>query len=184
MIVPLRRLKSRLSVLEQHLEVGLVPLASLGGGLERIRLTTVRVVAVSRGIAGTIRLATGLDPDKGVDEGVASGGRRAHTEAGAVDVAPVTPLLAKPSDTVAGGVDNGLAGHASGLELGREEADVELLVLGLVVLAVGGAGELAGAQVEGVPAGDVGGDTADLLGASGRLVDLGELLGTGLCWAC
>jgi len=64
-----------------------------------------------------------------------------------------------------------LAGHACGLELGREELDVLLLVLRFVVLRVGGAGELSWGEVPGVPAGDVGGYAADLLGAACGLVD-------------
>lgn len=55
-----------------------------------------------------------------------------------------------------------------------------LLVLRLVPLSVGGFAELAWGEVVCVPAGDVGGDTADLLGAAGGLVGLGEFLGTGL----
>lgn len=93
------------------------------------------------------------------------------------------------------------------LERRSERLDVDLLVLALVVLRVVGVGELAGGLVPvffnkflvsscllrgrrekgagvrfvpGVPAGDVGGDTADLAGAAGVLVDLGELLGAGV----
>lgn len=42
-------------------------------------------------VAGTIRLTTGLDPHKRVGKLVTSAARWSHTEAGAVDVAPVTP---------------------------------------------------------------------------------------------
>ena len=48
-------------------------------------------------------------------------------------------------------------------------------------MSIGGRGELAWGQVPRVPAGDVGGDTADGLGAAGVLVNGGEFLGSGLC---
>jgi hypothetical protein len=74
-----------------------------------------------------------------------------------------------------------LTWHACGFELRGEELDVLLLVLCFVPLGVGGLGELSWGKVPGVPAGDVGGDTADGLGATGVLVDGGEFLGSGLC---
>lgn len=70
--------------------------------------------------------------------------------------------------------------HASGGERLAEDLDEQLLVLALVVLAVGVAGELAGRGVPRVPARDVGRDTAELRGAARRLVDGRELLGAGL----
>lgn len=73
-----------------------------------------------------------------------------------------------------------MVGHAGGLEEGGEGVDVDFLVLALVVLCVGGGGELAGRQVPGVPAGSVGGETAELLGAAAGGEGLGELLGAGL----
>jgi hypothetical protein len=176
-----KRSKSGLSVLDKHLKVSLVPGTSLRRRLESVVLATERVVAGSRGITRTVRLTTGLNPDERVDERRAGVGGRADTETGAVDVAPVTPLEAQTGDAVAGSVDDGLAGHTGGLELRRDELDEQLLVLGLVPLGVGGFGELAGRLVPRVPAGDVGGNTADLLGAAGVLVNGGELLGTGLC---
>ena len=57
--------------------------------------SAVRVEARSRGVGGAIALASGLHPDDGVDERRASVGGRAGTEAGVLDIAPVTPLLAK-----------------------------------------------------------------------------------------
>lgn len=174
------RLQSRLSILNQVLKVRLVPRTRLRARSERIRHTAERIIPRRRAIRRTIRLATRLDPDKGIDKRVARGARGADAEARALDVAPVAPLLAEAGDGVAARVDDGLAGHAGGLELGREEGDELLLVLRLVPLRVGGFGELTGGQVVGVPAGDVGGDSTDLLGGAGGLVGLGELLGTGL----
>jgi hypothetical protein len=52
----------------------------------------VVVVAGGAGVAGAVGLATGLDPDEGVQELVARLGGRADTEAGALGVAPVAPL--------------------------------------------------------------------------------------------
>ena len=61
------------------------------------------IVTGSRGVTGTVALATGLDPDEGILEGVASVGGRAHTEASADDIAPITPgLLLGGLDTVSG----------------------------------------------------------------------------------
>lgn len=112
------RLQSWLSVLDQVLKVGLVPRTSLRRRGERIGHTAVRVVAGRRAVRGTIGLATRLDPDESIDEGVASAAGRADTKASALDVAPVAPLLAETGDGVAASVDDGLAGHAGGLELG------------------------------------------------------------------
>jgi hypothetical protein len=86
------RLERRVGVGEQLLEVGLEPLAGLGGGLEGIRQAAVVVVAGSGGVAGAVALTTGLDPDEGVEQVVAGFGRGAPAEAGADGVAPVTPL--------------------------------------------------------------------------------------------
>lgn len=145
-------------------------------------MTAEAVVAGRARIRSTIGLATGLDPDKGVGVRGASGGGGADTETGAVDVAPVTPLETEAGDGVAAGVDNGLGGHAGGFEERAEGLDVDLLVLALVPLRVGGLGELSRREVPRVPAGDVGGDTADLLGGAGLLVGGGELSGSGLWW--
>jgi hypothetical protein len=174
-------LQSRLSILDQVLKVRLVPLTGLGTRRERIRHTAEGIVSGRARIARAVRLATRLDPHEGIDERVARGTCGTHTEASTLDVAPMSPLLAETSDTVAGGVNDGLGGHACGFEFGGEESDVLLLVLRLVVLGVGGFGEFAGGQVVGVPAGDVGGHTADLLGRASGFVGLGEFLGSGLC---
>jgi len=73
-----------------------------------------------------------------------------------------------------------VVGHASRLELSTESLDVDLLILALVPLGIGGIGELAGAEIPGVPAGDVGSDTTDLRGAAGGLVGVSKLLRAGL----
>ena len=140
-------LERRLSILQQHLKVILVPGTCLGTGLIRIALTAEAIVPSGAAIAGAVRLAAGLDPDEGVSEVVASGGGRADTETGAVDVAPVAPLLAQTRHAVAARVDDGVVGHAGRLERGPEVVEVQLLVLALVVLGVRGLGELAGGLV-------------------------------------
>jgi hypothetical protein len=177
---PVTNLQSRLSILNQVLKIRLVPRSRLGTRAERILLSTKAIIPGSARIARSIRLATRLDPHKRIDEGVASGARGTHTEASALDVAPVAPLLAQARHAVAARVDDGLAWHACGLEFRREEGHELLLVLRLVPLRVGGFGELAGGEVVGVPARDVGGHAAHLLGAAGSLVDGGEFFGTGL----
>lgn len=106
-------------------------------------------------------------------------GGRSRTEASVNNVTPSTPLLTTTGVAGAAGVDDGIAGHASGLEGRAEELEEELLVLGLVVLTIGVVGELSGDHVPLVPAGNVGGDTANLGGATGIDVDAGELLCSG-----
>ena len=54
-----------------------------------------RVIAGRGAVGGTVALASGLDPDDGVNERRAGGGRRAGSVASTLDVAPVTPLLAE-----------------------------------------------------------------------------------------
>ncbi len=80
------RLESRVGVGQELLEVGLEPGASLRSRLESIRQTAVVVVAGGAGVAGAIALATGLDPDEGIEEGVAGVGGRANTEASALSI--------------------------------------------------------------------------------------------------
>lgn len=172
--------KGRVRVAKQHLKVLLVPGTGLGRRLEGIGLAAEAVITNSRAVGSTIRLTAGLDPDEGISQLEAGVGRGGTAEAGTVDVAPVTPLLAETLDTVAASVDDGVVGHAGGLEALAKGVDVSALVLARVVLGVGGGGELAGGQVPGVPAGHVGGDATELLGAAGGLVGLGELLGAGL----
>ena len=96
-------------------------------------------------------------------------------------------------------VNNGMVGHAGALEFGTEQFGVQLLVLGLVPLGVGGIRELARCLVPGallatfewqdqcflvsspsVPPGNVGGDTTNLARGAGGLVDLGKPLGARL----
>lgn len=96
-------LKGGLSVLEQRLEVGLVPFSSLGRGLVGVGHSAEGVVARSRGVAGAVGFTSGLSPDEGVDEIGTSAGRGADTEAGTLDVAPVTPFLTETGHTVAVG---------------------------------------------------------------------------------
>ena len=146
-----------------------------------IFLSAVRVVALGASVAGTIGFTTGLDPDEGISLRVTSLTGWADTETGAVDVAPVTPLLAETGNGVTASINDGIVGHASSLELLAEGSDVLLLVLALVPLSISGLGEFTGRKVPGVPASDVGGETTELLGATTGLVGLGELLSTRLC---
>lgn len=176
----LTSLERGLGILEQHLEVGLVPLTGLGRGLEGIGLAAEGVVARGARVAGAVGLAAGLAPDEGVGELEARGRGRAHAEAGAVDVAPVAPLLAQARDGVAARVDDGVVREPGRLERRAELLHVRLLVLARVVLGVRRLGELARAQVPRVPARDVGRDASHLLRAARVLVHLGELLRAGL----
>jgi hypothetical protein len=131
-----------LRVLEKHLEVGLVPLTGLRRGLEGILLAAEGVVAGSTRVAGAVGLAARLDPDEGVSVGGSrDGAGRTRTEASVDHVAPVTPLKTTSRVATAASVDDGMAGHAGSLESGSEEVEVLLLVLSLVVLSIGVAGE-------------------------------------------
>ncbi|RYP80617.1 hypothetical protein DL769_002362 [Monosporascus sp. CRB-8-3] len=140
-------LERGVGVLEQHLEVGLVPLAGLGRGLEGVGLAAEGVVAGGAGVGGAVGLAAGLAPDEGVGERGARAGRRAHAEARAVDVAPVAPLLAQARHAVAARVHDGVVRVPCALELRAERLHVDLLVLALVILRVRVVGELAGCLV-------------------------------------
>jgi hypothetical protein len=71
------------------------------------------VEARRRAVAGTIGLASGLNPDDRVDERRTGVGRRASPEPGALDVAPVTPLTTDVLDTRAALVDEEVCGEAS-----------------------------------------------------------------------
>lgn len=51
----------------------------------------MRVVARRAGIRCPVALSARLDPDKGISQLVSSIGRRLSTEAGILDIAPVTP---------------------------------------------------------------------------------------------
>lgn len=88
---PINRLERWVGVGQKLSEVGLEPGTSLGGGLKSIRKSAVGVEAGGGAVAGTITLSSGLDPDKGILESVASVGSGANTEASTNDVAPITP---------------------------------------------------------------------------------------------
>ncbi len=190
-------LESRVGVGEQLLEVGLEPLASLGGGLEGIGEAAVVVVAGSAGVAGAVALATGLDPDEGIEEAVAGVGGRARTEAGALfsvskfcegdkrdgalethnGVAPVTPLrLAGGLLAVAASVGDEVSREAGVGEERAEGLDVVLLVVVGVALGV----RRGGGDAPGVVVGNVGGQAADRSGLAGARVDAGKQIGGGL----
>ena len=156
---------------EQLLKVSLEPLTGLGGGLQGGGETAVEVVAGGAGVAGTVTLTTGLDPDEGVEPVITGVSGRSGTETGALGVAPVAPL------ELAGGL---LAGTAlvgdeldtgpSGLDQERTESVDELL---LVVDGVRGGVRGRRAERPGVVVGDVGDETTERLGGAGILVDLG-----------
>jgi hypothetical protein len=112
-----------------------------------IGLAAERVITVSRAVAGTVALTTGLDPDEGISQAVASAASGADTETGTVDVAPVTPRLAEVLNGVTASIHDSLSGHAVLGEERREGIDVGLLVLAVVVSSIGGVGELSWGEV-------------------------------------
>ena len=161
---------------DEGLEVRLEPGTGLGRGLRGVGERARRVVARRRRVRGTVGLASGLDPDDRVDERVARVRRRADTEAGALDVAPVAPLLAEVLLAGAALVDDELRGEAGGREHRPERVDVVRLVVVRVALRdrVGRGGG------ERVVVGDVGREPADELGRVRGLVHLREERGRGL----
>lgn len=177
-------LEGRLSISQQLLKVNLVPLSCLRRRVEGILLSTERIIPRRRSIRRPIRLTTRLNPHKRI--GIARPGspRRPDAETRALNIAPVTPLLAQPGNGIASRVDDSLTRHASRFEQGAECLHVDLFVLALVPLGVCCFGEFTRGEVPGVPAGDVGGDAADLLGGAGFLVGVGEFFGTGLWRGC
>lgn len=180
--IQLKRLNSRGCIAQEHFEVSLVPLSGFRRRLESVRLSAESVVADGAGVAGTVRLATRLDPHKSIKQRSAGvrGRLRTGTETSIDNVAPVSPLKTATGVTGATSVHDGIVGHASVSEGSTEELDVELLVLGCVVRSVGIVGELSGCHVPLVPAGDVGGETTELGGGAGVGVGESELLSTGL----
>ena len=178
------------------LEVGLEPSTSLRSRLEGIGKAAVEVVAGGAGVAGTIALATGLDPNEGIEEGMAGVGRRASAEAGALStmsvlwaareggadqaylgVAPVTPrLLAGRLLAVAASISDEVGREATSGEQRAQGLDVVLLVVVAVALGVRrGRGDAPGVVV-----GNVGSQTTDGGGLAGTRVDAGIQVGCGL----
>jgi hypothetical protein len=70
----------------------------------------VGIVSSARGVGGTIALTSGLDPDDGIDVRVVGVGRWADTEAGTLDVAPITPLASDVLNTRATLVNDEVSG--------------------------------------------------------------------------
>ena len=74
-----------------------------------------------------------------------------HTEAGSLDVAPVTPLNTDVLDTRATLIDDEVSGEAIGGELGPEGVDI----VGLVVVGVARGDGIGAGGGESVVVGDV-----------------------------
>jgi hypothetical protein len=81
----------------------LEPSTSLRSRLQSITISAVRVIPGGSRVGRAITLSTGLDPYKGILERIAGVSRGANTEAGADDVAPVTPgVLLRGLDAIPG----------------------------------------------------------------------------------
>lgn len=80
------RSESRVCVGQELLEVRLEPGTGLRGGLERVGLAAVEIVAGGALVAGAVRLAAGLDPDEGILELQARVGCGAETKTGSPGV--------------------------------------------------------------------------------------------------
>jgi hypothetical protein len=143
-------------------------------------VSTERIVTVSTWVADSIRLSSRLSPDESIDKRIVSGTGWSDTETSTNNVAPISPCGTETSDTVTSGINDGVVGHTSSLEKRSKGVYVSLLILALVVLGIGGGGELSWGLLECVPSGNVGRDTKDLLWRASGLVDLGETLGTRL----
>jgi hypothetical protein len=143
----LRLCKSRVCVLEEHLEVSVEPSTSLRCRLESRSLAARGIVASGRGVRGTIRLrgvstsslkrhrnaetylTARLDPDECVDERVTGVGSRTRTKPSTLNIAPVTPLiLAGGLLATASNINNEAGGEALLLKKGSKRVDVALLI--------------------------------------------------------
>lgn len=110
------------------------PGTGLGRGLRSVRERARRIVAGRRAVGRAVGLASGLDPDDGIDERVAGVGRRAGAEARALDVAPIAPLLAQILLTGAALVNDELCGEACRCEHRPKRVNVVRLVIVRVAL--------------------------------------------------
>lgn len=139
--------------------------------LESIIETTVVVIASSRGIRGTIRLTTRLDPDESVGESITSVGGRSKSKTSTLGVAPIAlSLLTSRLLTRSALVDDKLdIGPALLSEKRSEGVDVSLLIVVGVALGVVG----LGGELPAVVVGDVGDETANARRLASVLVDLG-----------
>ena len=119
---------------DEGLEVLLEPRPRLGRGLVRVRERARRVVAGRGRVGRAVGLAAGLDPHDRVDERAGRARRRARAEPGALDVAPVAPLVADVLHAGPALVDDELRGEARGGEHRPERLDVQQLVVVRVAL--------------------------------------------------
>lgn len=135
------------------------------------------VVASSRGIRGTIRLTTRLDPDESIGESITSVGGRSKSETSTLGVAPIAlSLLAGRLLTGSALVDDKLdIGPTLLSEKRSEGVDVSLLIIVGVALSVVG----LGGELPAVVVGDVGNETTNARRLASVLVDLGEELSSG-----
>lgn len=151
-------LKRRVGINKQLLEIRLEPGPRLGRRLQRIRISTVGIVARAGAVRSAIALTTGLNPDKSIEQWVAGVSTGARTKARADDIAPVAPgLLLGGLHAVAAGVGDEVGWVAVLGEQRGESVDVQLLVVITVALCVG----RRRGDGPGVVVGHVGGETAD-----------------------
>ena len=124
---------------------------TLRSGLLGVRETAVGVVAGGTGVAGAITFTSRLDPDNRIDQAGTSVCCGAGTEAGLVNIAPITPLLTDVLDTRATLIDDEVGREALLCQKRGKRIDVVDLIVVRVTLGdgVGGGGR------EGVVVGDV-----------------------------
>jgi hypothetical protein len=136
----------------------------------------VRIVASGARVAGTVALSARLDPNQSINERVSRVRSRQAAETGSLDIAPVAPsLLLRRLHAAAALVDDEVRVPAVACDQRRDGVDVQLLVVVLVALGVGG----CGGDVETVVVGSVCHETAQGLGFSCVRPDLREELGGG-----
>jgi len=192
-------LENGVSVLNQHDEVVLIPGTSLWRRLKGIAVAAEAVVSGGRGVGGTVRLSSGLDPNDGVDQARSGVGSGPSTESSTVDVTPVTPSTTDILTARATLVNDKGSVPTSGPQCWCESFDV----VNLIVVRVGGSDGIRRGSTEGVVIGNVcfeilsippesrnstkailtGSETAEGLRGAGILVNLGEEL-TGGCQVC
>jgi len=144
-------LESGVGVLNQHDEVVLIPGASLWRRFEGIAVATETVVSGGRGVGGTVRLSSWLDPSDGVDQARPGVSRWSSAESGTVDVAPVAPSTTDILTARTTLVNNKGSVPTSGPQGGCESFDV----VDLIVVRVGGSDGIRRGSTKGVVIGNV-----------------------------
>jgi hypothetical protein len=129
------------SILQQLLEVSLEPSPRLRSRHQRVSIPTVGIIARSARVARPITLSARLNPNQRINKRISRVGRGQASKPSSLDIAPVAPrLLLRWLHAAAALVDDEVRVPAVACEQRRDRVDVQLLVVVLVALRVGGRG--------------------------------------------